>query len=664
MNNKRGKRKRKKKIDNRPLERKMLLCGAIASFILVGMAVIYFISSNKFVRLFEEKASLLWKEAETSDSYAMIAEEGIFVFDATGMELEPINPNLNFGLSADDDGQDESPMPDDNLEQTPNWTELTQQNTYHIDTENLDGYVVFFSVCDTQTRASVFSAKADSLDQAWKAAVKKTKDFIRNQQIEPLWVKADIVLSAEKVDTYSLQAIVSRYKNFLFRKGISFDQNFETAFLESEVNGNKLIDYEKDTLDFDVINKYLTAFQRNTVKALPDTLYLFDCSGYFCDENNEVYTLYGYGSNDGLDYGRRIIDEMNDTIARDVMLAGTYWLAKEINEDGSFNYGYYPTYDRKLTAYNILRHTVTVQTLMWAYEMNGDETLLPKIENTVAYLTQGNIVYRDEHTAYAIDRSNSEIKLGGNALAIIMLSQYMELFQTSQYQELCKDLGNGILSLMDMEQGAYYHVLNTDFSKKEEYRTVFYDGEATYALSILYGMTGDTKWLDAAKAAADNFIRKDYTKYKDHWVSYAMNEITKYCPEEKYFTFGLRNVQVNLESIYNKDITYHTYLELLMAAFSMYDRMMERGIQVPYLDEFNDRYFIETIFRRAEHMLNGYLYPEYAMYLKNPQRIVNTFCLRHQGYRVRIDDVEHFTAAYFHFYENYDKLVKYREKLR
>ena len=56
-----------------------------------------------------------------------------------------------------------------------------------------------------------------------------------------------------------------------------------------------------------------------------------------------------------------------------------------------------------------------------------------------------------------------------------------------------------------------------------------------------------------------------------------------------------------------------------------------------------------------------YLYPEYAMYLKYPNKIVGTFCVRHDGYRIRIDDVEHFIAGYYHYLENYDKLVAYRQ---
>lgn len=162
------------------------------------------------------------------------------------------------------------------------------------------------------------------------------------------------------------------------------------------------------------------------------------------------------------------------------------------------------------------------------------------------------------------------------------------------------------------------------------------------------------------KSAVEHFISADYVQYKDHWVAYSMNEIAKYVDDERYYTFALRNAQENLDTIYNRDTTYHTYFELLMSTFEIYDRMIERGIHVDYLDNgFDLEYFLRTIYKRADHMLCGYFYPEYAMYMANPNSILDTFMVRHDGYRVRIDDVQHNVGGYYLYYMNYDKLVDY-----
>ena len=60
-------------------------------------------------------------------------------------------------------------------------------------------------------------------------------------------------------------------------------------------------------------------------------------------------------------------------------------------------------------------------------------------------------------------------------------------------------------------------------------------------------------------------------------------------------------------------------------------------------------------------MLNGYFFPEYAMYMKNPERILNAFFVRHDGFRVRIDDVQHNIDGYYQYYKNYNKMQKYKE---
>jgi hypothetical protein len=51
------------------------------------------------------------------------------------------------------------------------------------------------------------------------------------------------------------------------------------------------------------------------------------------------------------------------------------------------------------------------------------------------------------------------------------------------------------------------------------------------------------------------------------------------------------------------------------------------------------------------------------MYLKKPAKILGTFFVRHDGYRIRIDDVQHFIGGYDLYRNNYDKLLMYREQL-
>ena len=52
-----------------------------------------------------------------------------------------------------------------------------------------------------------------------------------------------------------------------------------------------------------------------------------------------------------------------------------------------------------------------------------------------------------------------------------------------------------------------------------------------------------------------------------------------------------------------------------MATFELYDRMVQSGGSA---DGFDRWPFLSAIYTRADRQLNGYFYPEYAMYMENP----------------------------------------------
>ena len=202
---------------------------------------------------------------------------------------------------------------------------------------------------------------------------------------------------------------------------------------------------------------------------------------------------------------------------------------------------------------------------------------------------------------------------------------------------------------MQKEEGQFVHVLNpNNLEVISKYRTVYYDGEATFALAKLYGITKDKKYLEAAEKAMDYFIENNYLTYKDHWLSYAANEITKYSPKEKYFEFGLKNVGENKQQLLDTNSTSHTDFELLMQCYELYERMEKAGININY-SKLTKQDLEKYIKERAYVQLNTYLYPEKAMYLSNPSKYVNTFCIIKSNYRIRIDDIQHSITGYYYF---------------
>ena len=512
------------------------------------------------------------------------------------------------------------------------------------------GYAVFFSVCDKKSRARVFSGTGKTLDAAWDAAKAAA---IGQLSVEPVWVKADVVLESRKITSEQLQKEVRAARHEFYRYGVAFDENFSLAMVEGELNGAKIYEYDKGGIDQKYLNTYLKKLGKNQLSKLPQEYTMFNSRGWFMDEDGSVYELF----DEGLDYGRRDPGLLDADYAKMLLENSSAFLVDQVKRDGSFVYGIYPRFDNDIENYNILRHATTIWSLLLRYRMNEDKSLQALIEHTIDYMLTA-VRYKDANTAFLYEEKADEFKLGGCGVSVIAMTEYMDVFGNKKYEDVCKALGGGILYMMN-DDGSYNHVYNSDYTLKAASRTVYYDGEATFALARLYGLTGDQRWLDAAKKAADHFISANYEKHKDHWVAYAMNEITKYVTDrDDYYEFALRNAQVNLKAIRERDTTYHTYLELLMVTFELYDRMIESGKTVGK-EVFDIDEFLETVYTRVNRQLNGFFYPEYAMYMANPQRVLNTFMVRHDGYRIRIDDVQHNIDGYFLYWKNYDKLVKY-----
>jgi len=519
-------------------------------------------------------------------------------------------------------------------------------------------YAVFVSVGNPSARAVVMNGTGDTLDAAWQAAAEKMEEYLKKTAFEARYVKVDLMDTVQAAPLEAVNTLLKNTRKSFFRYGVAFDGAFQNAFLEEELNLARLARYDEQGLSLKRINQYLMEQNRQQIFRLPDEVLVFSCQAVFADEDDSVHTLY----NDGFAYGRRVIEKVDDQLLDGVLTTAGTQLANMVEKTGVFQYGYFADMNEKIPTYNIVRHVAALWALLMQYGRNPNEKLKEKIDNAVEYAIRTAIEEKDG-AAFVVEHTAKEIKLGANAVAVISLVTYTDIMQDEKYVLLAQKLAEGILRCQNAD-GGWWHILSyPEAERKEKHRIVYYDGEATFALAKLYGLTKEEKWLKAARNAVDYFIRNDYTKYRDHWVAYSVNELTKHIPEEKYFDFALQNVENNVERIYRQETSYHTYLEMLMASFETLLRMKEVCPALERLQHFDEKKLVTTIYYRAQHMLAGYLYPEYAMYMKKPQRFIGSFCVRHHNFRVRIDDIEHFMGGYYHMLKNYEMLETYREKL-
>ena len=567
-----------------------------------------------------------------------------------------------------------------------------------------NGFIVFLSFSDGSARADVVHASGADIGEAFADAQQKAWKLMQKKHQRFRWLKADVVTEYAPADAKTLAYMIKESGwNEFFRFGLSFDRSFRTALLEEELNGAKILDYASGSISLADLNRYLKKAGRPALPKLPEFFLLFQTAGFFYDADSAANAAAATGTDsaastdadsapasgcviplipDGLSRGRREVRNFDAAAARSFVTAAASFLEKQVQQDGSFRYGYYSRFDRVIPGYNCMRHASTIWSLLCQYRITQKASVLSLAARSIKYLLSHALVYRDPDTAYLSEPLKDEIKLGGGGVLILALTEYLDLCSGEplaeapsveivhsrdvfpeqealrrRYTEIACALGNGILSLLNSETGEFSHVLNMDFSLKERYRTVYYDGEAAYALCRLYRLTKEEKWLFYAEKAVDHFLAADYTRYRDHWVAYAMNEITRYIHRDDYDTFALRNARVNLDFLYKRETTYHTFLELLMVTFETYERILAENPGLPYLKEFDLPYFLRTIRVRADRMLNGFFFPEYAMYMRCPDKILGSFMVRHDGFRVRIDDVQHNIGGFYLYYKNYSRLL-------
>lgn len=522
-------------------------------------------------------------------------------------------------------------------------------------------YTVFISVSDGKSRARVCHASAPDFEAAWDKVCERVKAAVEKYKITPIWLKADIVDYVQRVPYSNMKNIFlsAKYRKF-FRMGFSMDPRMDLAFLEAEANSFELYDYavipmkasypgheNVPCINLERVAQYLEWTGRKAVPCIMPYMYFFNCKSFFMDSDYEVYRLYGTGMN----CGRRITEEITPDLVKEIVTTSSRYLNRQLLKSGKFIYGYFPAFHATMTSYNILRHTGTVWSMLCAYELTRDNTLIETVNKAIDYfLTQ--VKHKDEESAFVVEEKSGEIKLGGNGIAIITLAKHMEVFGDRDFSEIIAKLAGGLLFMQNRETGKMTHVLNAeDYEVKEEFRTVYYDGESSYALVKAYEITKDERYLDAARLSIDYFIEKNYVIYRDHWLAYAMNEFTKFVCEEKYITFALRNAWENRERIHKQQTSYHTYLELLMETYDIYLRMKENGVSAEYMEQIDEAELVDIIKYRAGHMLNGYFYPEYAMYMDKPDKVLGAFFIRHDDFRTRIDDEQHFIDGYVKFYK-------------
>lgn len=477
-------------------------------------------------------------------------------------------------------------------------------------------------------------------NQNSKAQVKKVYNLSENEisrrYSEYDFLKIDKILYNKKISYKELKDIIAKSNKNSFKYGISFDENFNNILLSEEINSNNIIDYNTGYLELSSINKVLISKGKILI-SLPKYLYVFETKSEFYDKGYiELKNVDGYN----------IRNSALGNIS-DIINSSSMTLANMVKQNGKYIYGYNASEGTELLDYNILRHAGSTWSLILNYQINPSEKLASAIKNSIKYIIDNNLIYKDGNRAYVYEEESNEIKLGGNALTLLMLSEYMSTFSDYKYLDIANQIASAIISFQNKD-GSFIHVLKKNLAIKDEYRTVYYDGEATYSLLKLYGITKEISYIESVEKSFDYFINNSYENYHDHWLAHSLDEYSKYKVNEKFVSFALLNYTYNSDYVISLNLFNPTGLELLTSTYSLYNRLSKTNREL--FQDFNASKLMSDIENRTTYLLERYIYPEVAMYFENPKLTLNSFYSKEDEFRLRIDDLQHSIVGLLAYY--------------
>ena len=227
-------------------------------------------------------------------------------------------------------------------------------------------------------------------------------------------------------------------------------------------------------------------------------------------------------------------------------MAGGDYLVAQMHDDGSFVYQYDPISRKKSASYNMLRHAGTTYSLIELYEATRDAKYLAAAESGLDYLKRQIIDCPTVLTAACVIE-NDEIKLGGNALALLALSKYMTVTGSATNWRSHNVLRRS--SSRSSLPPANSPSIRWTRSDVDDFESGYYPGEAIYALSQLHQLDHNQGWIDAAHEGArwlitvrDAGVAIEDLDH-DHWLLYGLREVYSNKPDSLYVEHAKKIVQ-------------------------------------------------------------------------------------------------------------------------
>ena len=213
------------------------------------------------------------------------------------------------------------------------------------------------------------------------------------------------------------------------------------------------------------------------------------------------------------------------------------YLARSTKETGMFEYriNMDPTVEVG-EGYNIVRHAGTMYAMAMYYQLWPGASMLSAIERAGRYLQESvhPVPGRDDILAVwsepEVNRSGNpfQAKLGGTGLGLVALLSVEKIHLGFTPLRDLQALGRFIVYMQEEDGSFYSKYIPSMGGRLDKWQSLYYPGEATLGLLMLYEKDGSDVWLESAAKALAYMARSRENKTDipaDHWALLATEKL-------------------------------------------------------------------------------------------------------------------------------------------
>ncbi|HET9990145.1 MAG TPA: prenyltransferase/squalene oxidase repeat-containing protein, partial [Kofleriaceae bacterium] len=240
---------------------------------------------------------------------------------------------------------------------------------------------------------------------------------------------------------------------------------------------------------------------------------------------------------------------------RTAALAGAHYLVAHLAPNGRYVYEHDLTTGVKSDptragAYSMPRHGGTTYFLAQVYRITKQEWLREPIERAFAHLVGlmkdggcATTLADGTEVDCVLDKGEHDAQLGSTALVVVALAEYELATGDTRYRALATKLSNWLL-FMQRPDGSFRHLYNpVTRVADDKSQLLYYSGEAALALTRMYVVTKEPRYVQAAERALDwlvdwyDFFMGGFIFGEEHWTCIAAEAIYPAVQKPKYREF-------------------------------------------------------------------------------------------------------------------------------